>query len=383
VQKSDRLVVAVVIPCFNAAGYVRRAVRSALAQRDVAVEVVLVDDGSCDDLDRVLETFTGTIRVIRHETNRGVSAARNTGIANCTGDVIAFLDADDWWPNDFLAQLLPLVKEGQAVAYDNYIVDESEAESTYAREASTECQARTEPENSWRASGEGSQMLLIPSEQTRRRATLRENPAWSRGPVAVTCENLHLLFEEQSPPKLIVHRKDCKAIGGFDEQMHSIEDFYLAVKLVLSGVRLVVVPEPKGFYLHRGNSVLRTIEREHRKRTAALLDKGRMYNKLTEEPNLPRSIQRICKARVAYYRARYVDACIKQHLHEGRLLPLLHPALLWLLIRSSGAIFQFKINGLTHRLQPRDTVPRSGLVGRAGPAPENEFGTTRGTWFRS
>lgn len=86
--------VTVALPCWNAERWVARAVESALAQPDVSVEVVAVDDGSTDGTLAALQAFGDRIRV---ETgpNRGAQVARNRGLALASADHVLFLDADD------------------------------------------------------------------------------------------------------------------------------------------------------------------------------------------------------------------------------------------------------------------------------------------------
>ena len=84
--------VSIVIPCFNQARYLPFAVRSAWAQTHRPVECIVVDDGSTDGTSDVAAGLGA--RVIR-QANRGVSAARNAGLAAATGELIVFLDADD------------------------------------------------------------------------------------------------------------------------------------------------------------------------------------------------------------------------------------------------------------------------------------------------
>jgi glycosyltransferase involved in cell wall biosynthesis len=85
--------VSVVIPCYSQAHLLPEAIESALAQRGVPVEIVVVDDGSPDDVRTVVERNPG-IRYVR-QPNRGLSAARNTGLRESTGEFVVFLDADD------------------------------------------------------------------------------------------------------------------------------------------------------------------------------------------------------------------------------------------------------------------------------------------------
>lgn len=99
--------ISVVIPTRNRRPLLLRTLRSALAQRDVAVHVIVVDDGSDDDTADVLQRTGDTrVTVIRNSAPLGVSAARNAGIAAATGDWVAFLDDDDLWsPYKLIRQL--------------------------------------------------------------------------------------------------------------------------------------------------------------------------------------------------------------------------------------------------------------------------------------
>lgn len=88
--------VSVVVPVYNGARYLREAIDSALGQTYSPIEVVVVDDGSTDKSPRLLSEYADRIILLR-QPNRGVAVARNTGIARCTGEFIAFLDQDDLW----------------------------------------------------------------------------------------------------------------------------------------------------------------------------------------------------------------------------------------------------------------------------------------------
>jgi hypothetical protein len=90
------LSVSVVIPTFNRAHLVRRAVDSALAQITPGDEIIVVDDGSTDDTAMALAPYRGRIVYLR-TPNGGGGAARNVGIKHATRDLVAFLDSDDEW----------------------------------------------------------------------------------------------------------------------------------------------------------------------------------------------------------------------------------------------------------------------------------------------
>lgn len=97
----------VVIPAYNAGRYLAETLDSVLAQTRAAHEIIVVDDGSTDDTPAVAARFADRVIYVR-QANRGVSAARNTGIERATGDWIAFLDADDLWASRFLECVRPV-----------------------------------------------------------------------------------------------------------------------------------------------------------------------------------------------------------------------------------------------------------------------------------
>lgn len=119
--------VSVVIPTFNRARTIGRAIDSVLAQTFQDLEVIVVDDGSKDDTAEVLTRFGGRIQLIRQE-NSGVSAARNTAIREARGKWIAFLDSDDQWCPDKLARQIDcLDKYSTKVCFTRCITGKGEA----------------------------------------------------------------------------------------------------------------------------------------------------------------------------------------------------------------------------------------------------------------
>jgi glycosyltransferase involved in cell wall biosynthesis len=95
--------VSVVIPTFNRGYIIGDALRSVLAQSYRDFDVLVVDDSSTDNTREIVEKFGGDkTQYLRHDHNRGCSAAYNTGIRAATGNLIAFLDSDDIWKPDYL-----------------------------------------------------------------------------------------------------------------------------------------------------------------------------------------------------------------------------------------------------------------------------------------
>ena len=107
----------VVIPVYNIRDYVERCVRSVLAQPDVPLEVLIVDDGSTDDSGAVCDALAAEdsrVTVI-HKPNGGLSDARNYGLCHAQGEYILFMDGDDWLAENVCPGLLQMALQD----YDN------------------------------------------------------------------------------------------------------------------------------------------------------------------------------------------------------------------------------------------------------------------------
>lgn len=94
----------VIMPTYNRARFIVRAIESVLSQTCQDFEIIVVDDGSTDDTEAVLRPYVDRIRYVR-QSNQGSAAARNRGIRESHGQYIAFLDSDDWWYPDKLARM--------------------------------------------------------------------------------------------------------------------------------------------------------------------------------------------------------------------------------------------------------------------------------------
>ena len=134
-------IVSVVIPTHNRAHLLGRALRSVLRQSFTDFELIVVDDASADDTTNIINGFPDKrIKYIRHGSNLGAPAARNTGIANARGHYIGLLDDDDeWYPEKLAKQVLKFsqVPETVGLIYSGYEVRESDGRllRTYLPEA--------------------------------------------------------------------------------------------------------------------------------------------------------------------------------------------------------------------------------------------------------
>lgn len=111
----------VIMPLYNKAPYVRKALESIVSQTYKDWECIIVDDGSTDNSLEVVNEYSRdvlcvmcdvckNVRVIQQK-NAGVAAARNRGVAESHGEYVCFLDADDWWEPTFLEEMDKLIKE--------------------------------------------------------------------------------------------------------------------------------------------------------------------------------------------------------------------------------------------------------------------------------
>ena len=103
--------VSVIMPLFNKAPYVKKAVGSVLAQSFRDWELIVVDDGSTDGGPQVVLDLADERCHAYSQGNLGVSAARNSGVRLAKGELLAFLDADDWWDTDFLKEMVTFADE--------------------------------------------------------------------------------------------------------------------------------------------------------------------------------------------------------------------------------------------------------------------------------
>jgi glycosyltransferase involved in cell wall biosynthesis len=124
--------VSVVVPTRNRAELLPLTLRSALLQRDVELEVIVVDDGSDDDTANVVASIDDPrVRLVRHDHPRGVSAARNSGIAAARGRWLALLDDDDVWaPDKLTSQLAAARQDKRAWVYTGDVSVDGELQVT-------------------------------------------------------------------------------------------------------------------------------------------------------------------------------------------------------------------------------------------------------------
>jgi glycosyltransferase involved in cell wall biosynthesis len=180
--------VSVIIPTFNRAEKVVRAISSVLSQNFSDLEIIVVDDGSMDGTKDALAKFRNKIKYIYHTSNLGVSAARNTGIENSTAEFISFLDSDDYWHPEKLGEQIAFFKRNPKVLV---------------------CQT----EEIWIRNG--------------RRVNPQKKHLKPSGDVFVPSLKLCLV----SPSAVMLKRSVLKQVGLFDETLPACEDYDLWLRI--------------------------------------------------------------------------------------------------------------------------------------------------------
>lgn len=127
--------VSIIVPAYQSERFIARAIRSALDQdypRHL-YEIIVVNDGSTDHTADILENFKEDVRIITHDRNKGLAAARNTGIRKAHGRYVLNLDSDDYLDSNMLrvgCLFLDLNPEIDAVSLDYILVDDQERHLT-------------------------------------------------------------------------------------------------------------------------------------------------------------------------------------------------------------------------------------------------------------
>src|SRR5919107_4901208 len=120
--------VSVIVPAYNVAGYLERALDSALAQTMSDLEVIVVDDASSDTTFEVASSVAARdarVRLLRNENNRGPSASRNRAMHAARGEWIALLDGDDAWRPERLERMMAYATNADVISDDIYVVARS------------------------------------------------------------------------------------------------------------------------------------------------------------------------------------------------------------------------------------------------------------------
>lgn len=108
--------ISVIIPLYNKAPYIQKAIESVLGQSHSNLELIIVNDGSTDNSLQRVRAINDSRIILIDQPNQGVSTARNKGVSVAQNKYIAFLDGDDWWDKAFLSRMAQLITDFPAAA---------------------------------------------------------------------------------------------------------------------------------------------------------------------------------------------------------------------------------------------------------------------------
>jgi len=205
------------MPAYNAEKYIAESIESVIAQTYTNWELIIVDDGSTDNTSGIVKAFSATDSRIKYfyQPNQQMGKARNTGLLNCNGTLVAFLDSDDLWKSDKLEIQVNILYEKKVdlVFSNGYVFSDSIKQIEY--EYKTLC-------------GE----IYGPS-------ALRELMRHNFIPI----------------PSVLTYKSAVVEVGGFNEDLsiHNVADYQLWLKLMLKGFRFFGL-EDKLFFYRKHNS---------------------------------------------------------------------------------------------------------------------------------
>jgi glycosyltransferase involved in cell wall biosynthesis len=236
--------VSVVIPAYNCAAFLPETLDSVFAQTYSDLEVILVDDGSTDNTQAVIAPYSHRIVCIRQQ-NKGLPAARNTGIRVAQGEFVALLDADDSWAADKIAKQLPSFSDAEVgIVYSDFSV-------RYA-------------------DGRFQSSYLI------------NRPLATEGHILENYIQSRFLF-----PSTMIFRRGClEEFGNFDEEMLACEDIELFAR-ICSRWKVSLVNEPL-VTRYEGSHNITSNNGKINQYTILALQKV-----LLKEPGLPNSTRKI------------------------------------------------------------------------------------------
>ena len=233
--------VSVIIPTYNCDRYIVRAIESVLMQNDCSFEILVIDDGSTDSTEKVLAPYRDRIRYIKQK-NQGVAAARNNGIAQAKADLIAFLDADDYFCPGKLAKQSEILIQRPDLGMVH---------------------------SGWqRVDAVGNKLLDVRPWEYIPELNLE---TWLR-------------WKPVLPSAMMFRRQWLQYVGGFDPRFPPAEDTNLVLKLALKGCKTAWLREITVYYRQHDASAMHKGLPQARSLVAVTID-------FFAQPNLPDRIR--------------------------------------------------------------------------------------------
>ena len=209
--------VSVIIPTYNCARFIERTINSVLSQTYRDYEVIVVDDGSMDETQTLMQQYNKPVRYV-YQKNQGASSARNAAVSHATGEFIAYLDADDVWNPDKLARQVEYLDSHPmcGLVHTEVSVIDEEDHVLHAR----------------------------------------FNQETNRAVPQGKCLRDILLRSHIQTLTVVERRSAFNSANGFDLRLPVAQDYLHWILVVLHGFEVGYIPEPLGQYRWRAGSLM-------------------------------------------------------------------------------------------------------------------------------
>jgi glycosyltransferase involved in cell wall biosynthesis len=216
-------VVSVIIPTYNYAHFLKQCLDSVVSQQVAGMEIILVDDGSTDNTREVIAPYVNRIKYI-FQKNQGLSAARNTGIRNSSGEWLLFLDSDDILGPDIIASHLSFIDQNPDV-----------------------------------------RLVVCRNRIFKRMSPDEDSKVQEQWRLYTKHLDVHLCHLNIAPPHaFLIHRNAVTETGWFDTQLRACEDYDFWFRAALKGFIPRYNPHGCVYYRHHSKSMSANLENQFR-----------------------------------------------------------------------------------------------------------------------
>lgn len=255
--------ISIITPVYNGGRYLAETIQNVLDQTFQDWELIIVNDGSTDNTCEIVNRYRSDRLCFIQQANQGVSVARNTGLKASKGQYIIFLDADDWWDPSCLELLLQTL---QNVSLEYALVH-----------------------SNWAFAADKDEIGIERSSTFRHGDGLRSLVIYNPFPIHAA----------------LIRRSALESIGGFGEEIPTLEDWELWIRLALGGYKFYYLPNLLAYYRWYAGSKSKNYEKRK-------IERLKILDRFWARDNIPDEIQLL---KSQSYVSAQIDFCVSQFGH--------------------------------------------------------------------